>query len=271
MDKDKTNTTEDTKENVVKIIIENSVEIEKLLNENLLKTFGKLHNVLPENNKLFLKQEIVARRGYFFGTKKKYALHVVSKEGVDIDKLDTIGLVTRRSDYPSATKEKISELLNLIVMSENYNVEDIKKYVEDCRKELYTLCKNGDKSIGRPSTYTKPLNKYKGTIPHHIRAMELWNRCEYEYFSPGSKGYLFKIKGIDPQKAPDKAYKIGVVMTDKDKYIALPYEEEKLPSYFIIDVNAMMKFVWNDREKELLSPIYDEVFSPVENLGILTF
>ena len=257
---------------IIELIIEESRKIENILNGELLGKFGELHNVSPENNKLFLKQEIVARRGYFFDTKKKYALNVVSKEGVNVDELVTIGLVTRRSDYPSATKEKIQELLNLIVMSEDFDIKKIREFVKRSREEMHTLCERGDKTIGRPATYTKDLNKYIGNIPHHIKAMELWNKCEYDYFTVGSKGYIFRIKGLDLSKAPKKAYSIGANLSDKSKYIALPYEEERLPDYFIIDVDAMMKFSWNDRESELLCPIKDEVFNTIQtDEGVIKF
>jgi DNA polymerase elongation subunit (family B) len=257
---------------IVKQIIEESKKIEMILNGELLGKFGELHNVSLENNKLFLKQEIVAKRGYFFDTKKKYALNVISKEGVDVDELVTIGLVTRRSDYPSATKEKVQELLNLIIMSEEFDIKKIRDFVYQCRTEMYKLCERGDKSVGRPATYTKDLNKYIGTIPHHIKAMELWNKCEYDYFTVGSKGYIFRIKGIDLSKAPQKAYNVGANLSDKSKYIALPYEEEKLPDYFILDVGAMMKFSWSDRESELLYPIKNKVFNIAKkDEGVIKF
>lgn len=256
---------------IVETILEESAKLEDVLNNQLIKDFGKLHNIAPEHNILSLKQEVVARWGYFLEAKKKYALHIISKKGVPIDELDTKGLVTRRSDYPSITKEKISELLDLLVMSEEYNRKRIYDFLEETKKEIKRLCRNKDKGIARPITYTKGEEKYK-KVPFHVLAMHLWNRCEYNYFVPGAKGYLYNIKGIDVRKAHDKAKNVARALTDKDKYIALPYEEDALPEYFIVDEEAMMNFAWNNREQELLSPITKNIYKRMdEDEGIIRF
>lgn len=259
------------REEIVDLIIKESHKIEDLLNNDFLVRFAEMHNIKSENSYLNLKQEIVARWAYFLDTKKKYALHTVSKEGVPVDELETTGLVTRRSDYPSVTKEKVTELLNLLVMSEEYSRKRIKKYVETTEKEIRKMCREGNKGVARPVTYSKPKKNYK-KIPYHIIAMDVWNDCEYEYFVPGTKGYLFNIKGIDTSKAHPKAQKMASKLTDKNKYVALPYEEDELPDYFIIDDEAMMNFAWTDRVSELLAPIEKDVYKRIsEDEGIITF
>jgi hypothetical protein len=70
---------------------------------------------------------------------------------------------------------------------------------------------------------------------------------------------LFKLKGIDLEKAPDN------VRANYDKYflkkgtkleiIVIPEEMEYIPNYYIIDVKSMVDFSWNDRYNLLLEPL----------------
>ena len=95
--------------------------------------------------------------------------------------------------------------------------------------------------------------------------MKNWNNLEYDEFSTGSKGYLFKINGIDLTKAP-----AAVIKKYEDNYssknipfevIACPRNVEYMPEYYIINYKQMLKFVWQDRYNLLLDPImkFDEV------------
>jgi hypothetical protein len=258
---------------ITQLILEESRELEHVLNDDMLKRFGKLHNVKDEQNRLNLKQEVVARWGYFLTVKKKYALHITNMEGVEVDELQTKGLITRRSDYPSLTKEKVGDLINMLVMEEKLDVKKLRDYVESSQILMRTLCAKGDKRIARPVTYSKEKKTYK-KIPYHFAGMDLWNLLEYEYFVAGTKGYLFKIQGIEWDKAPKtvKEHRSTVDSLKKLQYIVLPYEEEKLPDYFIIDVDAMLEFAWITRAKELLEPIEHLIYKTKKtNNTILTF
>lgn len=241
-----------SQENITQKVLDTSRELEKFLNDDLLKRFGNLHNIDPKYNRFFLKQEIVARGAYFLNVKKKYALHITNQEGVDVDEMDVKGLVTRRSDYPSYPKEKIAELLELLV-SEDFDRKKIRELVDRETEIIRKKCEDGLKEIARPVSYTKDKKDYKKE-PIQIIGMDFWNEIEYEHFFPGTKGYLFKITGVDFNIAPKRVLEKQNQIQSKSKlqYIVLPMEEEKLPDYYIIDVNAMLKFAWTDRINELL-------------------
>lgn len=242
---------------ITALVLKTSRELENVLNGNLLVEFAKKHNISPEQSRFSLKQEIVARGAYFLDVKKKYALHVTNMEGVPVDELDTKGLVTRRSDYPSLTKSKIQDLLNMLVMGPKIDKAQIDKFDMETEAYIKDLCSKGVKEVGRPVSYSKDESEYK-RAPIQILGMQLWNDCEYAIFVPGTKGYLYKILGINwgYPDLPEKVRKIQPrLMQQKLNYVVVPPEAEKLPDYFNIDVDAMLKFAWVDRAEELLLPI----------------
>lgn len=258
-----------TEEDIVNIILEESGVLEDVLNEDLLIRFGKLHNIPPEQNLFKLKQELVARKSYFLNVKKKYALHIINNEGVPVDELYIKGLVTQRSDYPSMTREKIKEILLLLVKKEGYNFKDIATLIEDTRKKFVELCIKGDPSVARPVSFNKHLHEYK-RIPPQVLGMLFWNKTMYHYFVKGTRGYLFKILGINYTKAPEKIKKLRGDLENID-CVVLPYEEERLPDFFDINVDAMMNFCWEDRVDELLHPVRSSIDTRYKDSEISLF
>ena len=248
-------------EEKTKIILEEAKNLENILNDNLLITFGKLHNIKDEFNLYKLKQEVIAKTGLFLTVKKKYALHIINKEGVVKDELFIKGLVTERSDYPSTTRKRIKEIVDLILRSDSINFSVIRNMIEESRKEIYTLCMKRGIDIAKPVKYNKA--EYK-KVPYQVLSMNLWNKLMYDHFVPGAKGYLFRIKGVDfnHDECPDSVREHMNVITElRPKYIAIPEEEEVLPNFFIMDMNAMMEFCWDKRIKEILEPIDTMVYS----------
>ena len=113
-------------------------------------------------------------------------------------------------------------------------------------------------------------------VPTHIIGMKLWNICEYNIFVPGTKGYLFKINGIDwdsPYITEGAKRYQTMLMEQKLNYVVVPPEAPRLPKYFIIDVDFMVNFAWNDRVDEILKPIggrRSKINKNIEN-NIFTF
>jgi len=257
-------------EEIVEIILRESKKIQDVLNNGFLNKFVKLHGVNSKYNFLKLKQEMVAKKAYFLDVKKKYALWVVNEEGVPVQKPVLKGIVTRRSDYSSCTKEGINELIRLLIKEEKVSFKKIREYKEEMTEKVDSLIRSGDKRIARPVAFTKPLRQYK-VIPSHVHGMLLWNELVYEYFAPGTRGYQFKIKGVDPYKMPESVKrKISYFDLKKHNNIVVPGEEERLPDYFIINYDASMKFVWEDRVNEFLSPIMDRI-DKRQKIKLLTF
>jgi DNA polymerase elongation subunit (family B) len=257
---DKTNV-----DKITELVLDKCKDTCEFLNNDLLNRFAKLHNINPEYSKYHLKQEVIAKKSLFFNAKKKYVLHLINKDGRPCDEYDSKGIVTRRSDYPNYTKESVKELLEMILKSEKINFEQLTEYINKVEENMYKMIISGDKRIAKPVSYNKKSEDYKnGKKPYQVLGMDLWNTLEYEYFQPGTKGYLFNILGVDQQIAPQKVLQNLHKMNEKNKTIALPFEEDQLPNYYVIDVQSMMKFCWTNRVAEIMNPITGIQFETLE-------
>ncbi len=81
----------------------------------------------------------------------------------------------------------------MLVKTEKPSFKDIRKFIDDTRVEITSLCKNHDSTISKSVSFSRKLKDYK-SIPYQVIAMQLWNKCEYNYFTNGTKGKLFNIK-----------------------------------------------------------------------------
>lgn len=246
-----------TDEQLTKKILDISSHISSVMNNYYLKEFGRLHNISDEYNTFELKQEMIAKRGLFPGAKKKYAFHITNMEGVNVDELDIKGLVTQRSDYSALTKERILTLIKMLCKEETIVWSEIKTFIQNTRNEFIKLCRERRKEIGRPVSFSKSLEDYK-KIPSHVIGMDLWNQTMYHHFEQGVKGYAFRIKGLDANICPagsvDLFHRLG-----KPNFVVMPFEEERLPDFFILDEEEILNFCWNDRIKELLDCVWEKV------------
>lgn len=242
-----------SEQEIVEKVLSESSSLEKVLNNIFLPEFIGLHRADPKYNHLLLKQEVIANIGIFF-TKKKYTLWIINKEGKPVSEYDMKGVTLKRSNYPKFTKEKIEKLFDMILKVEQVDFEAVEKYIKDTEKEALEQCLIGTKDVAGAVNYNKEDTEYKSRLPHQVIAMKAWNDLEYRYFVPGTKGYLFRILGIDQSKAPDRVLK-SLHKYESLHHMVIPFEEEKLPDYYIIDHREQVKFIWTDRAKEVMDVI----------------
>jgi uracil-DNA glycosylase family 4 len=243
--------------NSVKDVKELNNEIQHFLNDIVVKKIVEKHNVPEDKNRLILKNELVIKRGLFLA-KKRYANYIISQEDTPIDKIEGMGIETKRSDFANTTKEYLKEVLELILKSEKLSLPKVLNYIKDKTEVFVDLVTSRKTEIGRPVSFTKKLKDYK-VVPQGVKGMTNWNELEYKTFDVGARGYLFKLKGIDLDKAPEE------VRLNYDKYfikkgkpidfIVVPEEEAIVPPYYIIDTKEMVKFAWKDRCDLLLEPL----------------
>ena len=244
-------------------ILELCAKIETFLNDNKITEVVKKHNGDLDFNRLKLKNELVISRGLFLA-KKRYAIRAIANEGKTVDKINYMGLEIKRSDFPRKSKEFLSELSEMILKSEKFSLKKTLNYVKAKENEFKVLIEEGDKIIARPISYGKELDDYK-VIPQGVKACEAWNSIMYNTHQPGTKAYMFWVQGIDFDKIQDpkerhrirENYEKWVGMGNKLEVIAVPDEEKCLPSFFIPNVKAAMKFVFTDRHQLLLAPLTD--------------
>jgi uracil-DNA glycosylase family 4 len=248
------------KEKSVEITLQLAKELSESLNKKYLTQLVNNHNIKEENSKLELKQELVADRTLFFNVKKRYAMHIVNQEGHARDEYCFRGITLRRSDYPSYTKECLGKILDLILLEKEISISKILDYIKKVEQDMYNLALDGDKSIARPVSFNKNLEEYDQTkIVNHIQSMVNWNILEYETFVSGTRGYQFKITGIDTSKAPEKVISKLHLLPSKFNSISIPVDVDKLPNYYIIDLEATIEFAWKNRYNEILEPLMDNI------------
>jgi len=245
--------------------------IENYLNEDKMIDLINRHRVDPEFNRLKLKNELVISRGLFLA-KKRYAIRVVNNEGKDVDEINFMGVEIKRSDYPSASKEFMKTLSDMILKSEKVRLPKLLQYVQTEEQKFKQLIENGDKSVARPISWGKKIEDYK-LIPQGVKAMQAWNDIMYPVHTTGNKAYMFWVRGVDLEKAPKDVinrYHQFIKGGKKLEVIGVPDEEEKLPEYFIPDRDAALKFSFKDRYELLLKPLtQDEIRK--QQATILTF
>jgi len=193
-------------------------------------------------------------------------LSVAYQEGTKVDEIVMMGLETKRRDFSSYTKKCLSDLIDLILKSDKISIEKINNFIRYEQSEFFDKFKAGDLTVAKPVNFTKKLQEYKAfesgkRFPENIESMLNWNMLMYNTFVPGVGGYLFKILGIDFEKAPkeviEKYNKFFLETGRKLTSVAVPYEELRLPDYFIVDIRESLRFAWEDRHTQLLNPIME--------------
>lgn len=234
--------------------------IENYLNNHVVPNIIENHQVPKKENCLKLKNELVCKRS-FFQTKKHYALHIISEEKKKVDEIKVVGIEIRRSDYPSFTKECLKQLLDMILLPEEISLVEILDFVSDKEKVFAEKINQGLKEVARPVSFTKKLDQYK-KIPMGVIGMLNWNKLMYNYFLPGTRGYQFKLSGLDEFKAPndieDRYHDLFLSKGKSIDVIVIPETEPKLPEYFIPNIQSMLKLAWIDRYKLLINPLKGE-------------
>ncbi len=241
--------------------------IQDYINKDALGYFSELHHLNQKYSMIYLKNEFLFSKYYTLSGKKHYASHIISQEGKSIDELDIKGLEIKRSEIPLASRELLSSILN-IIMSDDIEKSDIlpkiDKLVDQKRKEILKLIDQRDSSVVRTVNYGAPLSTYK-KVPYHIHAMLMWNLIVNEDFRYGTRGKLWDVRGIDLAKAPDYVKKnyyekfLKKYKASDMNYICLPEEVEKLPEYFIVDINKIVKYCCDDRVELLVEPLRKKV------------
>ena len=193
-------------ETIVKEVLQVATEIQKVANDNLHTLVQELFNVkYPDEPHYFeLKQEVVLDRGYFAG-KRRYAQHIVNKEGVPTDELDVKGLDLMKSNFPPLFRKFGEHLINEIMFGKPKT--DIDKQILDFRTELRTI---DWQKILKP-TGLKKMSEYLAAPP---RAGEIFSKlglkCPINTKAAIIYNDILRFKGLDKKfptfQVGDKMY-----------------------------------------------------------------
>lgn len=177
-----------------------------------------------------IKFEKVYRRFFQAGKKKRYAGHLVWKEGKDVDEVDVVGFEIRRSDSPQITREVQRAVIEMILRGDAFS--DVQAYLRDVIRKY----RRGEYSLdetGIPGGIGKNLDSYENADAH-IRGAKYSNEHLGTDFKRGSKPKRIYIKTVTA-KYP------------RTDVVCFEYADQ-VPPEFVVDWETML-------EKTLKGPI----------------
>ena len=161
--------------------IEQSFEIEEHINASYDEFARK--ELGADDHRFEIEFEKLYRRFFQAGRKKRYAGHIVWKEGQDVDDIDITGFEYKRSDIAPITKRVQKDVIEMIVLGED--LENVKTYVHDVITEFRNEEISLDQ-IGIPGGIGKRLDDYD-TDTAHVRGAKYANLFLGTNFDRGSK------------------------------------------------------------------------------------
>jgi DNA polymerase I len=139
-----------------------------------------------------IKFEKIYQRFFQAGKKKRYAGHLVWKEGKAADEIDVVGFETRRSDYPQIAKLVQKRVMEMILQGSGYDA--VKQYLGDVIRN-YRAGRYSLDEIGIPGGIGKHLGDYQ-TDDAHVRGARYANKYLGAEFARGSKPKRIYIKNV---------------------------------------------------------------------------
>jgi DNA polymerase elongation subunit (family B) len=183
-------------------------ELQTKSNENLNNISQDLFNI-ADKHYFVLKQEVIAEKAYWAG-KRRYAMYIVNKEGLEIEELEMKGLDIMKSNFPPLFKNFGEELLKNILFGKSKTEidEDVMKFKDSLKtidwKQLLkpTGLKKLDEYIERKPTSGELFSKLKLKCPVNTKAAIATNdilrfkklNVQYPEFSLGDKMYIAMLK-----------------------------------------------------------------------------
>jgi len=161
---------------MTKAIFPITEEVQNFIN-NMYDLYAKrIHNVT--NHRFDIKQENIARAGIWIA-KKRYAQWVINVEGHTVDKLDVKGIDVVRSNFPTAMRKFLADVLQSIL--ENKTQHTLDEMILDFKDDMKSM-EMGDiaKSTG-VKDIEKHVFKDDGVIqlskgaPAHVKAAVAYN------------------------------------------------------------------------------------------------
>jgi DNA polymerase I len=260
--------------------IETSFEIEDHINERY-DDFAR-EELNADSHRFQIEFEKLYRRFFQAGKKKRYAGHIIWKEGKDVDDIDITGFEYKRSDIAGITKEVQQNVIETIVTGDDIDedMQEVKAYLVDVIARVL----DGDvdlDEIGIPGGIGKKLDAYD-TPTAQVRGAKYANLMLGTNFGSGSKPkrlYIEKVhpdfwqrmegeRGLDPQR--DHLY--GEFKRDPD-VICFEYADQ-VPDEFEVDWEKMLDKTLKgpiERVIEALGMSWEEVKTGQEQTGLGSF
>ncbi len=205
--------------------LETVIPIAHSIEEELNASFDTFaRQVLNADTHFFsIKFEKVYQRFFQAGKKKRYAGHLIWKEGSLVDQTDIVGFEMRRSDSPHITKIVQRTVIEMILKGEGFDA--VREYLgEVIRHYRQGRCSLDDAGI--PGGIGKHLDDYD-TKDAHIRGAIYANTYLRADFKKGSK--------------PKRVYVKYVASTYPNTDVLCFEYADQVPPEFIIDWEKMLE------------------------------
>jgi len=255
--------------------IEESFDIEDHINA-AYDEFAR-ERLNADDHRFQIEFEKLYRRFFQAGKKKRYAGHIVWKEGKDVDDVDITGFEYQRSDIAPITKRVQKEVIDLVVREGD--VDGVEDYVHGVIEDF----RDGDvdlDDIGIPGGIGKRLDNYD-TDTAQVRGAKYANLLLGTNFDRGSKPkrlYLAKVhpeffRGFEadhPGADDDPLY----IEFKRDPDVICYEYADQIPEEFAVDYDKMLDKTLKgpiERILEALNISWDEVKSGQTQTGLGSF
>jgi len=215
-----------TDTNTATEVIELSFEMEKVINE----AYDEFARERLNTDEHWFEMEFEKLYRIFIqaGKKKRYAGHIIWKEGKHVDDIDIVGFEFQRSDYSDVARNLQMDLIEAILMgAEKQEVSDL---VRDRIEKIKNLAFEYDE-LGIAGGIGRAFDQYDSKTKH-VRGAEYANEHLGEQIQPGDKPkgiYVERVGGEYPPAPTLKDSKFIVWMNqnnvpdtvtiDFDKYL----------------------------------------------------
>ncbi|WP_353633462.1 DNA-directed DNA polymerase [Halobacterium sp. NMX12-1] len=255
--------------------IEESFDIEDHINAAYDEFASEQLNA--DEHRFQIEFEKLYRRFFQAGKKKRYAGHIVWKEGKDVDDIDITGFEYQRSDIAPITKRVQKRVIELIV--KEGDVDAVEEYVHDVIEEYQDGDVNLD-DIGIPGGIGKRLDNYD-TDTAQVRGAKYANLLLGTNFQRGSKPKRVYLRKVHPDFFRELEAENPDIRDDplyvefKTDHDVICYEyADQIPESFEIDYDVMLEKTLKgpiERILEALDVSWDEVKSGQTQTGLGNF
>ena len=206
-------------------------------------------------NYIIAEREVISDRGIFI-KKKHYMLHLVNKDGYDVDKMKVMGLQIKKTSIPKFIREKITKCFEKFLKGEDWLL--IKKEIVNFKDELLDgdLLRLGvPSSVNKVEYYTNEYNlDNKARVPGHVKASILYNKC-LDVYKDGESMKIYSSMKIKKYYFYSKK-KFGSFTS-----IALPTDLDIMPEW----LDNFLPYI--DRERQLVTLIDKPIKNILDAIG----
>ncbi len=256
--------------------IDQSFELAEQINE-AYDVFAR-EELNAEEHRFEIEFEKLYRRFFQAGRKKRYAGHIIWKEGKDVDDIDITGFEYKRSDIAPITKEVQHEVIELIVTSEGEEYQDaVADYVHDVI-EGFQSGEISVEDVGIPGGIGKRLNNYD-VDRAHVRGAKYANAMLGTNFARGSKPKRLYLDRVHPDfftrvesegRLSDDEQDLYTEFKREQDVICIEYADQ-LPDEFSVDRDEMLDKTLKNPIERILEAIgisWDEVKTGQQQTGL---